>query len=291
MSVTPENLRTLRRLIVASKDASDLAKKICMLLIHHSENFTQDVRIFVEEGVRLQLTEEEVTGMSHGLQNMVSDNGHTFLGAFLMEIRSNMHFSVGAGDKRGRTIQQKKSYTFWLSRKQHDCGNDVHQVTITQAQLDGISLKRSVIHTQAKVDIVKQTIANSPDMSELAKKFAFLLIKKSRELRKPVRIIVKEGKYRLSAEEVQQIGHGFHDMCSDNCHTHLDDVMRRLGLKFFFSAHRGECDRRGRVLRRKTEVMSYTLWLGDAFCPRHVEPARTSQKQLAKIDLTRYLKS
>lgn len=143
---------------------------------------------------------------------------------------------------------------------------------------------------QTRIDIVKQTIADSPDMSKLAKKFAFLLIEKSRELRKPVRIIVKEGKYGLSAEEVQQIGHGFHDMCSDNCHTHLCDVMQKLDLEFFFSAHRGECNYEARLIRRKTEVMSYTLWLGDAVYPRYVELPRTSRKQIDKIDLTKYLK-
>lgn len=129
-----------------------------------------------------------------------------------------------------------------------------------------------------------ETIIKSQDLTELGKKYAIFLIKQSRGFTKPVRVIIKEGRDGLSAEDVQQIGHGFHDMNSDNCHTHLCDVMRRLDLEFFFASHRGECDFRGKIIRRKKEVMSYTLWLGRSVFPSHIKLAR-SQKLAVRIDV------
>lgn len=130
-----KQVEAIQYLIIASKDASDIAKKLCLFLIEQSENLTKKVctSIKLEDG----FSKEEISAIHEGVCNMKCKHGSTHLSEGILDICGvdyRFHNCGGAYDRSGNHNEKKKdSVTIWFCG--HPSETDSCQIIETNSEI------------------------------------------------------------------------------------------------------------------------------------------------------------
>lgn len=141
-----KQIEALKYLIIKSKDADDLAKRILFFLIDKSEGLTKEVSMTVWEGDAF--SRNTVNKAAENCNSLKSCSRETHLGELLALIGSEMHFSYHRGHYVDGRLdigdQQKMRYTFWLAKEMHGHGGMGEHITFSPEELSGLELASSL---------------------------------------------------------------------------------------------------------------------------------------------------
>lgn len=151
-TVSQQQIEALKYLILQSKNADELAKRVLFLLIEKSNGLTEDVSITLWESG--DLPREEIASAVRHTMNSV--HGTTHLSELLALSGSNMDFTLHYGhyvdDKFDNTGQMggdhQLRYTFWLARGLYDDNGPGKHIPFSLAELRSVELKSALYKEQ-----------------------------------------------------------------------------------------------------------------------------------------------
>ena len=142
--LSKKQVEAIQYLIIKSKNASDIAKQLCLFLIVQSESLTKKVCVSIklEDG----FSKEEVKAVHDGVHDMNSMNGSTHLSEVLSVagVDSRFHHCSGVYDGSGKHNEKiKDSVTIWFCG--HPSETDLCEiVSVKAAVIRSISLVPSL---------------------------------------------------------------------------------------------------------------------------------------------------
>ncbi len=153
-----------------------------------------------------------------------------------------------------------------------------------------IEQKGDSLVTKTQIAALKYLVAKSPDSKGIGKRIAWFLIGASNQLTEDVLVTIREGEDGFTREEVLQATYEFHDMCSSNGSTHIQELMSLSGSRLNFGYNHGHLDpekgfdasefpsENGRAKLR------YSFWLTDGE-PQGLISRRITAEKLMEINL------
>ncbi len=140
--VTKKQIDTLKYIVAMSWDISDRTKKLLLILLEKSENFTKEVHI------TLKMSDEEPKGsimnIGYDIDRLNSSNGNTHMNELLSligEFRFSIHYgrftAKGEFSTDGQFEKSENAipcYTFWLAKKTYSNVSD--EVIISLEEID-----------------------------------------------------------------------------------------------------------------------------------------------------------
>lgn len=167
MSVTEKQIAALRYLVARARlspekqVASKLVRQLVWRLIEASEGLTKMVFITLHEATG-DFTPEEINEIAWIAGALNSENSTTYLGALLMLMGTDLHFSLhyGAHDAEGKFSTDGQfphqdghhnapmRYTFWLE-PEHDMRPETGgvEVRVTRAELEAIDTTQDGLYS------------------------------------------------------------------------------------------------------------------------------------------------
>lgn len=143
-----------------------------------------------------------------------------------------------------------------------------------------------LIHQQ--VAVLRYLIAKSRDASDLAKKVAWILIERSKDLRCEVRIDLPYGISGFSESDIRSIVNGIHDLNSGNGSTHLSEILLGMRSRFTFSYRGGSFNEEGHYSwDGRGDNQGYCVWLATDYYSELAQRVAVTAAEIEAQDLGR----
>ncbi len=123
--------------MIIQTPASDVLKRILILLIESSRRMTSDVQITISDVEGFSQTRIRWTVSDFGC--MVSLNGNVHLGALVHLTGSMLVFGI-----QNTSTTEVFAYTFWFAKKPYS--KNARQVRVSKEILDGVDIKESGLY-------------------------------------------------------------------------------------------------------------------------------------------------